>query len=248
MKTTKLGWLPDLPDTRDQIFAAERPRDFTRIHDQRWDNSILPMRDQGKAGSCTGFGVTLSEYAAMVMDKTYTVPPFHPSELYAYWVGRRNKSEDTGASIRDVIKGTVTHGVAPAYLWLYKDTNVLVKPPDRAFEEAKKFITIKYARVRHDLKEILYVLGSGYPIVFGHLVHENFWKIGPDGIVPLPKGRIDGGHCQGMIGYNRDKFRILCANSWGKGHGDRGYDWFHFDHILNPEITMDLWVIYEISI
>lgn len=245
---SKLGWIPDVPDNRDQIYCAERPRDFARIHDQRWQNSILPIRDQGRAGSCTGFGVTLGEYASMVMDKSYITPPFHPSELYAYWNGRRNKKEDTGASIRDVIKGTVTHGVAPSWTWLYKDKNVLITPPDEAFKQAKKFITIKYARVSQNLKDILYILGSGYPIVFGHMVYENFWKIGVDGIVPMPKGRIEGGHCQAMVGYNQNKYRILCQNSWSVMHGDRGYDWFHFDHILDPDICIDMWVIYEISI
>jgi C1A family cysteine protease len=243
----KFGWIPDNPGD-DPVFKCEKPRVFFRTMDLRWKDIILPVRDQGQAGSCTGFGVTGIEYSAMKSDTTFNTQPFHPSELFAYWCGRRIKREDEGASIRDVVDATCEYGVAPSHLWLYKESNVLIEPPKRAFEEAIKFKTIKKARVPQNIQDIINILASGYPIVFGHRCHSNFFNVKKDGIVPMPKGVFLGGHCEYWHGYNLNKSFLIGQNSWGVNRGDRGHEYFPFDYVLDPEICMDLWVIYEISI
>ena len=244
----KFGWLLDLPDPRDVVFSATQPKDFTRIHDLRWADVIPPVRDQLNIGSCTGFGTTAGAWSSMLSDKTFDTPAFHPSELFAYYNGRKNKRNDTGASIREVVKATATFGLAPLETWMYDVNNVTVKPANRAYEQALKFKTIKYARVPQTKQDIVNVLASGYPIVFGHMVYENFWKVGKDGIVQMPKGKIVGGHCEILIAYNLDTDRVTAQNSWGEGRGDRGYEYFSFNHLLSPDYCMDFWVIYEVSI
>lgn len=237
-----------MPRMDDVFFHASKPPVFNRRFDLRWNNQVLPIGDQGPAGSCTGFGTSRIEYSSMVIDKTFTTPPFHPSELWNYFIGRRDKTRDTGASISAVIDATVEHGIAPAHLWLYKPENVLVRPPKRAFEEALRFKTLKKARVPQTEKEIVNCLANGLAIVFGHWIHENFWTVKADGLVPLPRGRKQGGHCQFLAAYDLDKGLVGAPNSWGSGYGDHGWNWFTFDHILNPEYCLDLMVIYEISI
>lgn len=243
----KFGWIPDVPGT-DPVFGCEKPKDRPQRLDLRWRDLILPVRDQGKAGSCTGFGVTGIAYAAMKADVTFNTQPFHPSELFAYWVGRRVKEEDTGASIREVVNATDQYGVSPSHLWIYNDENVLVKPPADAFKKALKFRTLKMARVNQNLQDIINVLASGYPIVFGHRCHANFFNIKNDGLVPMPKGDVVGGHCEYWMGYDLYKKCLVAQNSWGVDRGDRGYEYFPFDYALDPDLCMDLWVIYEISI
>jgi C1A family cysteine protease len=244
----KFGWLPDLPDTRDVAFSISRPADFTRIHDLRWEDTIAAIRDQLNGGSCTGFGVSGIAWSAMLSDKTFKVPAFHPSELFPYYNGRANKKQDTGASIREVVKSTVHYGLAPLETWPYVVANITIKPPARAYELALKFKTIKYARVAQTESQIINTLASGYPVVFGHLCHSNFWNVKHDGMVPMPSGRIEGGHCEYIMGYNMDKKLFTVQNSWGTKRGDRGYEYFPFDYILNPDFCMDFWVIYEVSI
>ena len=244
----KFGWLPDRPGERDVVFTCMKPADFTRIHDLRWAGVIPPVRDQLDAGACTGFGTTAGAWSAMLSDKTFNTPAFHPSELFAYFNGRQDKNNDTGASIREVVKATSTFGLAPVETWLYDVKNVCIKPSERAFSQALKFKTIKYARVEQTEQAIVNTLASGYPIIFGHLTYENFYKVGKDGLVPMPKGKMMGGHCELQIGYNLNTGRVTTQNSWGEGHGDRGYEYFSFEHILNPAYCMDFWVIYEVSI
>lgn len=244
----KFGWIPDLPDERDIYLKLEQPKDFTRIHDIRWSGNMPPVRNQGNIGSCTGFGTGTAVWSAMLSDKTFITPAFHPSELFIYYNGRREKSEDTGASIRDVVKATIDFGVAPLQAWMYDTTKVLIKPTKEAYDQALKFKTIRYARVRQTREDICNVLASGYPIVFGHLCYTNFFSVKKDGIVPMPSGQIEGGHCEIICGYNLDKDNGLVQNSWGTSRGDRGYEHFSFEYLLDPDICMDFWVIYEISI
>lgn len=200
------------------------------------------------SGNCTGFGVGTGAWSGMLSDTTFSTPAFHPSELFIYYNGRSNKNEDSGASIRDVVKGTVTYGVAPFSTWLNKSYNVCKKPTAKAYNEAIKFKTIRYARVKQTKDDICNVIASGYPIIFGHLCYTNFFAVDKNGIVPMPKGRIEGGHCEVMCGYNLDKGLILVQNSWGLSRGLRGYEYFPIEYILDKEITMDLWTIYEVSI
>ncbi|MFZ4569765.1 MAG: C1 family peptidase [Bacteroidales bacterium] len=249
MKTQrKLGWLPDIYSGHDQMFSVPTMEVIPDIVDLRWKGIVPPVRDQGSAGSCTGFGTTAVAWAAMMADKTFNTPAFHPSELFAYYNGRRNKDADTGASIRDVVDATARYGLAPAETWMYDAKKVTIKPPDRAYHQALKFKTIKRARVPQTEEAICSVLASGFPIVFGHLCYTNFFKVGSNGIIPLPSGKIEGGHCEWLLAHDRPKHKYTVQNSWSEKRGDRGYEYFDFDHILDLNTCMDFWVIYEVSI
>jgi len=247
-KKIKFGWLPDLPDERDVLFHAKKPKVLNREHDLRWAGVIPPVRDQGEIGSCSGFGVTAVAWSAMMSDKTFRTPPFHPSELFVYYNGRRDKNNDEGASIREVVKGTVNFGLAPLETWIYNVKKVCVRPSERAYEQALKFKTIRYARVAHSEKEVVNTIASGYPIVFGHLCHSNFFDVGKNGMVPYPKGTLEGGHCEFAMAFNLNKKLIGVQNSWGVERGNGGYEEFTFDHFFNPDFVMDLWCVYEVSI
>ena len=242
------GWIPDQPDEKDVYLKLSKPKDFTRVYDIRWSGYMPPVRDQGNVGSCTGYGVATGAWSGMLSDKTFTMPAFHPSELFIYYNGRKDKSHDTGASIRDVVKGTINYGVSPLSAWLNKPGNVLKRPTDDAYRQALKFKTIRYARIRQKREDICNVLASGYPVIFGHLCYTNFFSVKKDGIVPMPKGRIEGGHCEVICGYNLDKGWLLVQNSWGTSRGDRGYEYFPFEYIMDKELCMDLWTIYKVSI
>ena len=244
----KFGCIPDPIDIRDVTYAASKPLGFSRTGDLRWNELILSVRDQGPAGTCTGYGSTGVCYASMRADKTFKTPAFHPSELFPYFNGRANKLEDTGASIRDVVKATATFGLAPYETWVYDVKNVCIKPPQRAYDQALKFKSIKYARVPQTERDMVNVLASGFAIVFGHTCRENFWKVGKDGMVPIPLGREEGGHCEYIMGYDMNKQLFTVQNSWGLDRADHGYEYFKFDHLLNPDHARDFWVIYEVSI
>lgn len=250
MKDSKriLGWIPDKPSDKDLLFAVPKIETIPDKFDLRWKGIIPPVRDQKNTGSCTGFGVTAIAWSAMLSDTTFNTPAFHPSELFAYYNGRDDKNNDTGATIREVVDATAKYGVAPLEMWLFDPKRVTEKPPARAYELALKFKTLRRARVPQTEEAMCSVLASGFPIVFGHNCHTSFWNVKSDGIVPMPLGKEEGGHCEYIMAYDKSIRKFSVQNSWSEKRGDRGYEYFNFDHILDPSVCMDFWTIFEISI
>ena len=98
------GWLPDIPDHRDHLYAAPvvmlqalPPSVDLRSH-------CPPVYDQGQLGSCTANAIA----AAMQFDrmKQKQKPEFIPSRLFIYYnerVMEGTVDSDSGAMIRDGI-------------------------------------------------------------------------------------------------------------------------------------------------
>jgi len=99
----RYGWIPDLPDARDRMYAAPRKMAAPKSVDLR---AICPkIYDQGTLGSCTANAIA----AAIEFDqrKELLAAPFTPSRLFIYYNERALEgtiSNDSGAMIRDGIK------------------------------------------------------------------------------------------------------------------------------------------------
>src|ERR1700724_970576 len=100
----RYGWIPDLPDRRDQLFRMPRKaRALPTSVDLR---RLCPaVYDQGQLGSCTANAIA----AALEFDqiKQGLRDVFPPSRLFVYYNERAMEgtiSQDAGAMIRDGIK------------------------------------------------------------------------------------------------------------------------------------------------
>src|SRR5437868_4542608 len=104
-KIKRYGWIPDLPDRRDRIFAA-RPETL-RALPPRVDlrAACPPIYDQGALGSCTAQAIA----ALLEFDQARQSQPvaFTPSRLFIYYNERDIEGtvdEDSGAMLRHGIK------------------------------------------------------------------------------------------------------------------------------------------------
>src|ERR1043166_8665841 len=124
MPTKKsLGWLPDLPDHRDFMYAA--PLRLLKALPAKVDlRSKCPktVYDQGRIGSCTANAIA----AAMEFDQIKQgQTPSTPSRLFIYYNERDMEHTvllDSGAQIRDGIKSVAKLGACPETQWAYDDT------------------------------------------------------------------------------------------------------------------------------
>lgn len=116
----KLGWKRDLPDSRDYgiraVFskaAVQLPR---RI-DMR--DGCSDVEDQGNLGSCTGNGSAGVLEFLEIKGGTPKASIVQKSRLFIYYNGRPwyLKSSDSGARIRDVIKGMAKYGACDEAIW-----------------------------------------------------------------------------------------------------------------------------------
>ncbi len=247
-----LGWIPDLPDHRDLLFADSRlaaPPLILPSSDLRKTSFLHPVMDQGNMGSCTGHGVKEAMWFDQI--KQGKSPEFEPSRLFIYWNGRaieNSTASDSGAAIRDVVKGVVTYGVCPESAWAYTESNLLVRPPFGLFEKAKHHKALQYNRL-NGLMDMRACLSSGYGFVFGFSVFDSFMSdaVAKTGMVPMPskKESNQGGHCVFGVGHDDSTELITCENSWGLNWGDAGFFYLPYDYIT--ALAGDIWVISEIA-
>jgi C1A family cysteine protease len=246
------GWVRDLPDTRDYLYAAPLfnfKRGLPPSIDLR--SKCPPVYDQGQLGSCTGNGVA----AAVEFDqRKQRKKVFTPSRLFIYYNERAIEGtirQDSGAQVRDGIKSVATVGAPPEKLWPYHVGKFADRPPAAVYAAAKRDRVASYARVNQSLSQMQGCLADGYPFVFGFTVYDSFEssKVARTGIVPMPHSRekVAGGHCVVAVGYEDAKRVFIIRNSWGKEWGMKGYCTMPYEYLLNAQLASDFWTIRTVA-
>lgn len=248
LPTHRFGWVPDVPDQRDHLYAAPvalRGALPTKV-DLR--SKCPPVYDQGQLGSCTGNAIA----AALQFDrmKQKLKPAFAPSRLFIYYnerVMEGSVQSDSGAMIRDGIKSVAKQGDCPEKLWPYDIAKFAVKPSAAAYKEALKYKAVSYQRVVRSLSQFKACLASGFPFVFGFTVYESFESdaVAQSGDAPMPghKEKSLGGHAVLAVGYDDATQRFLVRNSWGKSWGQGGYFTLPYTYLTEPNLSDDFWTV-----
>lgn len=249
MKIKKYGWKPQRPDFRDRVFHISHPKSAPTKIDLRPQD--VPIYDQGDIGSCTGN----SSVGAFSFDhKKQFGKQFDGSRLMAYYNGRAAEGttdQDAGAAIRDVIAGLKQYGLAQETLWPYLDVNVTLPPEPAAVADGLLHPTVQYGALDQSLDALKTTLANSFPFVFGFSVYDSFESdaVAQTGIVPMPSPteNMIGGHAVMAVGYDDTKGIFIVRNSWGTGWGDKGYFYFPYDYISNPNLASDFWVIQAVK-
>jgi hypothetical protein len=270
MRTTDyMGWRPDNPDYRDDAFRFGKALSHekmrvgnlpVRVMPQKKEVDAHPVLDQGPTGSCTGHGVGL--IAAIERNVTVRSP------FFIYYEARRIIGEtdvDNGAYIRDAIKVTNALG-APTYRkWPTQRENLFADPSDVADRDAAKRKAFSYHRLDNgdDYKSCL---AAGHLMTIGFTVYLNIDEpiVEKFGIIPMPAGNDDGGHCVAIIGYDLD-FKnsewaasarnngypadsipdqvYIGQNSWGADWGRSGRFVIPCEYLDNGDLADDAWTL-----
>jgi len=237
------GWLPDIPDQRDYLYSAIKPKIKLKPKaDLRRYCSLVEQ--QGKLGSCTACALVGNlEFLDNRPDATYT----DVSRLFIYYNERAlrgNEEYDSGASLRDGIKTLKKIGYCREDIWPYVIPRFDVKPPQSCYLEAGSHRIESYYRI-HTLSEMFTCLAQGYPFVFGFAVYESFKSKQTErtGRVVMPKKgeRSLGGHAVTAVGYNQKEKRFLVRNSWGIKWGRAGYFTMPYEYL--ETLAADFWTI-----
>ncbi|MGB4847554.1 MAG: C1 family peptidase [Saprospiraceae bacterium] len=251
----KMGWLPDLPDARDFMYAA--PLKIMQSLPTKVDLSAgcPAVYVQGRLGSCTANSLGAAWEFGRKKQKKST---FLPSKLFLYYNERvyiHTESVDSGAFLRDGIKSLQKQGICKDSEWTYDDNpnpgaKFTVKPPASCYTSALHYQITSYQRLTNNINNLKGCLAEGYPFVFGFTVYDSFMKIKANGIMPMPNyanESVRGGHAVLAIGYDEAKQLVLVRNSWGKTWGNKGNFWMPYAYITNPNLCDDFWTIRTIE-
>ncbi|HTB79532.1 MAG TPA: C1 family peptidase [Opitutaceae bacterium] len=246
-KIKTYGWIPDLPDHRDHLYAA--PMQVVAKLPSKVDlrPQCPPVYDQGQLGSCTANSIGGGFEFTLIKEKK---PDFMPSRLFIYYNERvieGTVKSDSGAQIRDGIKSIANQGVCAESEWPYIITKFTTKPPAKAYKDALKNQALSYSRVTQSLNQFKGCLASGYPFVFGITVYESFesQEVAKTGNVPMPASHEKslGGHAILAVGYDDSTQRFIIRNSWGPGWGQKGYFTLPYAYLLDTGLSSDFWTI-----
>ncbi|MBZ4410713.1 C1 family peptidase [Myxococcus sp. XM-1-1-1] len=246
-KLKKYGWIPDLPDQRDFLYAAPTPIQSNLPAKVDLTPQCPPVYDQGQLGSCTANAIAGAIEFDQKMEK---LTEFIPSRLFIYFNERTIEGTvniDSGAMIRDGIKSVANLGACPESDWPYDINNFAEKPPQAAFTNAKQHLVVLYQRLIQELNTLKGCLASGYPFVFGFTVYESFEspEVERTGIMPMPRSSEQpvGGHAVLAVGYDDEARQFIVRNSWGPNWGLDGYFRMPYAYLTNSRLASDLWTI-----
>jgi hypothetical protein len=242
---------PDRVDLRDRPYTPPLRSLPPEYPDRATIDEYVPrytasglVLDQGRDGSCTGFGL-----AAVVnylfwragLDSPDGPTParvsapmlYHLAKFYDEWTGE----DYEGSSCRGAMRGWHHHGVCAETLW-----------PHGAWEDdaATRPLGAYYridTRSLNDVQAAIHEVGAVY---VSASVHDG-WA--PDRLTqelglpaPVISSPLDpsktGGHAFALVGYNRRGFVV--QNSWGGGWGNGGFAILPYEDWLQR--ASDAWV------
>jgi C1A family cysteine protease len=261
---SRYGWIPDLPDARDHIYAAPRLALVSPPSRVDLRGQMPAVYDQGRIGSCTANAIAAAVEFELLRQQ---LPDFVPARLFIYYNERAMEGHvgyDSGAQIRDGIKSVATLGVCPESEWPYDDTPPLTdggtwppqarageKPPDGCYQDALHTTAVSYHRIVQQLDQFKGCLASGFPFVFGFTVYASFEspEVAKTGDAPLPSPgeQVLGGHAVIAVGYDDSAQRFLVRNSWGPDWGQGGYFTLPYAYLAERGLASDFWTVRLVS-
>jgi len=257
-KIKRYGWIPDLPDARDHLYAApvEVLGNLPPKIDLRLQSPDV-VYDQGELGSCTANAIAGAVQFERMKQKLQSAQQLVPSRLFIYYDERvieGTVSQDSGAMIRDGIKSVADQGVCfenGPNSWPYDITKFADAPPQGCYDLAAKNKIVQYSRLVQTLSQLKGCLAHGYPFVFGFTVYESFEspEVAKTGIMPMPAAgeHALGGHAVMAVGYDDSQHRFIVRNSWGPGWGIKGHFMMPYAYITDSNLADDLWTIRMIA-
>lgn len=244
-----LGWVPDGPSFADFALRSS-PSLAAYVPEEHSLEPLFPaVLDQGSAGSCVAHAVVAAERAVRARDAAPSAEVPIRNRLVIYYLARRldnMQGFDEGTRIRNAMRAITKMGAALESAWPYKPERVKDEPPLNVlrlgFDSRNGTYRRIFATGWERVDEVKLAIASGFPVVFGTDVDENFVDGRFAAAYPLsaPVKNIAGGHAMAIMGYRGDHFRV--RNSWGISWGDRGDFWMHSSWLAHP-MTRDLWAL-----
>ena len=247
---------PDPVDLRDWPY---QPSIAKAPPDSLLPNDPATVKQQGNTSACTGFSLsTVIEY---LLDRGRR-PVEEISGFMLYSMARRydewaesDESEDSGSSLRGVLKGWSRHGASAQRLWRKLDMPKASNDGDDDWwlDAVKRPMGAYYRIDPANIRDIHVALDEVGAVCASAMTHAGWDALSRDRARPAPaaiddldehviaegKGSPDQGHAFAIVGYTSRGFII--QNSWGREWGCGGFAVLPYNDWLRN--AMDCWVV-----
>lgn len=195
-----------------------------------WRDRTLGIGQQGRIGSCTGWGGSAAVEAKR-MDGVQRSP------LFVYYYDRAYDgtapNQDNGATMLALCKALRDYGAPPEELWPYVEERFSQRPSDEAIAAAQACRVESFYQVQGMGMQLLQGMWAAIqegPFPIALKVFDSFERPDSYGRVPTPGAweQVLGGHCICVVDWENDASAPggigwwLCDNSWGADMGDHG--------------------------
>jgi len=243
---------PSPPDKRDflyeRVLQARAPE--TPLPDKvDYRPNLPPVFNQGSRGSCAACAVAWSDKAfEEISQGDFPANGLSAAYLYAMCKKKDGIPDREGTYLRVAYKVLKDYGVCSEDCLPYSELLSLSAPkvPEvRSFhhEAAEDYVIASYAKLadptdtpeqrQRAVQLMKEAISREGPIVGALLVCENFFDVKtPDYVIPIPRGRILGGHAVALVGYDDSKHAFILRNSWGTQWGQGGYAYLPYEFVL----------------
>lgn len=224
-------------DYRDLIYVPKNNPLPNKVDLREWDSLV---EDQLYLGSCSGQAVS-NAYELMIK-KLYPQSFVELSELFIYYNARTfddTTESDSGATLRNALKGLQRWGVCTDDLWKYDTEKFNVKPTPECYADAEPRKIPVYQRVT-SVGSAMDALSVGHPVVIGTPVYNTFDYLDEYDYVMTARGFVTGYHAMTIVGYDTSGKYFIVKNSYGTGWGLKGYCYMPFTYMDN--YVFESWV------
>ncbi|ELP30151.1 C1 family peptidase [Rhodopirellula baltica] len=265
----QLGWIPDLPDSRDLTIAHSTisallnrlPRERTGPPDK----IDLRFGDDGEAFlnekyCCSGEGFSSALAVIRLVEyferRSRGVSP-NRSVSFLYKTARNlaRASGDEGVGLRTSLRAVKKFGLVDESYWRDDVAQHDREPPAFVYGVASFLPEFDYVRVVPDVQRpssldrwatLCDFLAAGFPVVFGFSIPDSITECPDIPFRPHFDG-FKGGVSAIAVGYNshrygRNQAGLLIGTPWGNQWGEDGFGWLP-KAFVDEGLARDFWTI-----
>ncbi len=192
----------------------------------RGGNYVTPVKDQGACGSCVAFG-TIATFEAQTQialgNPTLGVNLSEAHLWFAYGPQHGAGACPGGGWWPDSSFPGLIPGIVPERDYPYTDANQEGKLPGDAATELTVITGWEHLTTQAAIRAFISSTG---PVTVCFTVYEDFYYHYSSGVYEYnaaTAGKVVGGHCVSLVGYNDAGGYWIAKNQWGAGWGEAGY-------------------------